>query len=147
MRWIFLLLISSLTFAADAQKYNKALADSLGSDDNGMKRYTLAILKTGPNVPADKLAIDSLFKGHISNMERLAKEGKLIVGGPFKKNSSNFNGIFILNVPTIEEARVLVNTDPAVSAGAFEVDIYEWYGSAALPLYLPYHDVISKKHQ
>jgi hypothetical protein len=44
-------------------KYNKSLADSLGSDEYGMKRYVLVILKTGPNKPDSQSVVDSLFRG------------------------------------------------------------------------------------
>lgn len=124
--------------------YNKALADSLGADDYGMKMYVLAILKTGPNKEADKTKLNELFKGHMENMGRLAKIGKLTVAGPFEKNDKNFRGLFILNVKTIDEAKELIMTDPAIKAQIFDVDMIEWYGSAALPLYLKSHELIQK---
>src|SRR5438128_1203733 len=78
-------------------KYDKALADSLGGDDYGMKMYVLAILKTGTNTTATKATSDSLFGGHMNNIVRLVKEGKLIVSGPMKKNEKAYRGIFIFN--------------------------------------------------
>ena len=135
------------SFAAEAQKtnprYDKALADSLGADDYGMKMYVLVLLKTGP-VTLDKQQTDSLFAGHMSNMGVLVEKGKLLVAGPLKKNEQNYRGIFILNVPTIEEARTLLQTDPAVKAGLLDADLYNWYGSAALKMYLPYSDKVGK---
>jgi hypothetical protein len=56
-------------------KYDKALADSLGGDDYGMKMYTFVILKTGPNPIHDKKTRDSLFTGHMANINRLASMG------------------------------------------------------------------------
>jgi len=51
-------------------KYNKALADSLGGDDYGMKMYVLVILKTG-SANFEKPKTDSLFGGHLAiQMER-----------------------------------------------------------------------------
>lgn len=47
-----------------------------------MKMYVLVMLKTGTAAIADKKVIDSLFKGHFNNMQRLTNEGKLIVAGP-----------------------------------------------------------------
>jgi len=38
----------------------------------------------------------------------------------------------------------LVNTDPAIKAKLLSVDLYEWYGSAALAEYLPVSDKIWK---
>jgi uncharacterized protein YciI len=111
-----------------------------------MKMYIFVILKKGPIKAANKETEDSLFMGHMQNMIRLATEGKLTVAGPFKKNIKNFSGLFILNTQSIEEAKKLLETDPAVKAKLLEPELFEWYGSAALPMYLKYHDTISKSH-
>jgi len=126
-------------------KYNKALADSLGGDDYGMKSYVLVILKTGTNKTTDKATIDSLFKGHMTNINRLVSEGKLIVAGPLKKNDKSYRGIFILDVRTLEEASKLLMTDPAIEEKLLDAELFGWYGSAALPLYLKNHELIEKK--
>ncbi|MXV50726.1 hypothetical protein GS399_07045 [Pedobacter sp. HMF7647] len=125
-------------------KYDKALADSLGADEYGMKMYTLVILKTGPAEISKKEIVDSLFRGHMANIGRLVANGKMIVAGPLGKNDKNYRGIFILNSETTEEAKALLSTDPAVKAKLLEAEIFPWYGSAALPLYLPFHDKVSK---
>ena len=123
-------------------KYDKALADSLGADDNGMKTYMFVILKTGPAKIEDKKLLDSLFRGHMENIGRLADEGKLVVAGPFGKNDRNYRGLFILNAKTVEEANALLETDPTIRAKVFETEVTSWYGSAALPTYLPNHPKI-----
>ncbi len=120
------------------------MADSLGADDYGMKMYVFVILKTGP-VSADKAITDSLFRGHMENIGRLAASGKLLVAGPMKKNNKNYRGIFILNAANIEEAEELLETDPAVKAKLLDAELFQWYGSAALAKYLPYHDLVQKK--
>jgi uncharacterized protein YciI len=74
----------------------------------------------------------------------LVDEGKLIVAGPFGTNDKTWRGLFILDVKTVEEASALVQTDPAVKAKLFDVDLVPWYGSAALPEYLPASDKIWK---
>jgi uncharacterized protein YciI len=61
----------------------------------------------------------------------LAKEDKLLLAGPFL-DKGDLAGIFIFNVTTIEEAKNLVATDPAVKAGIFDMELHPWYGSAAL---------------
>jgi len=136
-------------FKANAQtenpNYDSKLAASLGGDDYGMKMYILAILKAGSNKTTDKDKLNELFKGHMDNINRLAKDGKLIVAGPLKKNDQNYRGIFILNAKTMEEANELLLTDPAIKEKLFEVEIFEWYGSAALPEYLKIHEKIEKK--
>lgn len=150
MKYRFLLfLIVSLCLSATAQtenpKYDKLLADSLGGDDYGMKSYILVILKTGTNKTEDRNVLDSLFKGHMENIGRLAANGKLIVAGPLGKNEKTYRGIFILNTKSIEEANALLETDPAIKEKVLEAELYKWYGSAALPTYLPNHEKIEKK--
>lgn len=143
-----LLLLCLGCFTAGAQsisdKYDKALADSLGANDYGMKMYLLVILKTGPNKTTDKKLTDSLFRGHMQNIGQLVKDNKLVVAGPFGKNDNGYRGIFVLNAETKDEGKALLQKDPAIHAGLFDVEIYEWYGSAALPKYLPYHDKVTK---
>lgn len=139
-----LLFVLFVTAQNENPKYNKALADSLGADQYGMKMYTLVMLKTGTNDLPDKAKRDSLFRGHMTNIGRLADQGKLIVAGPLKKNDKSYEGIFILNVQTDAEAMKLLGTDPAINAKLLDVELFQWYGSAALPLYLSYHDNVKK---
>ena len=149
-RMLFLLLFSffaSLNSFSQSNnpKYDKAMADSLGGDDFGMKKYVLVILKTGSSTETNKKIIDSLFMGHMQNINRLAKSGKLVIAGPLVKNEKNYRGIFILNVPSIEEARKLVDLDPAIREKLLDVEMFQWYGSAAIPEYLKAHEKIEKK--
>lgn len=141
------LLTFTLTVNAQTnnQQFNKALADSLGADEYGMKMYVLVILKSGPGIVTDSVKRDSLFAGHMKNIRRLADLGKLSVAGPLEKNAKNYRGIFILNVKTIKEAIALLETDPVIKAKILAPELYQWYGSAALPMYLPFSDKIQKK--
>lgn len=147
-RLLFTIILFIASFVTKAQsnnsKYDKALADSVGADEYGMKMYVLVILKTGPTQITDKTKRDSIFKGHLNNIKRLASEGKMVVAGPMQENDKKYEGIFILNVRTTNEAKVLLDTDPAIKAGALDTELYGWYGSAALPLYLPFHDKVQK---
>jgi uncharacterized protein len=147
---ILFLLILSYIPAGQAQtpnaNYDRLLADSLGADEYGMKSYILVILKTGNNRTTDESILNNLFRGHMDNINRLAGMNKLIVAGPLGKNENNYRGIFILNVKTREEARELLETDPAVKANLFDAELYEWYGSAALPAYLKVHEKIAKEN-
>ncbi|HTE26883.1 YciI family protein [Flavitalea sp.] len=129
----------------DNPEYDEKLAASLGGDDYGMKSYILVILKTGKNTTSDKKITDSLFRGHMDNINRLAQSGKLVVAGPLGKNDKTYRGIFILNAKTEEEATAMLQMDPAIKANIFETEIFTWYGSAALPEYLKAHSKIEKK--
>ena len=125
-------------------KYNAQLAQKLGADELGMKMYVLVILKTGDAKIEDKALRDSLFRGHFANINKLADEGKLVVAGPLEKNENQYRGIFILDVKTFAEAGLLLQNDPTVSQGIFKPEMYEWYGSAALPVYMQTHKKIQK---
>ncbi|MCW2261065.1 MULTISPECIES: YciI family protein [Sphingobacterium] len=109
-----------------------------------MKYYSFVLLKTGATKITDKDSVNRLFDGHMKNIQRLAKEKKLIVAGPFGKNERDYRGIFILNVKTIKEAEALLATDPAINAGLLISEITLWYGSAALPLYLEASKKVNK---
>ena len=128
--------------------FNQNLADSLGADERGMKNYMLVILKTGPNDSkiTDKEERAELFKGHFSNMTAMEKAGKLKMAGPFAtKNSLEYRGIFLLDVKTEAEARIILQNDPTIKTGVFDVEILPWYGSAAILMHLKYHKKISKE--
>ncbi|MFT4661490.1 MAG: hypothetical protein ACI8XB_001767 [Patiriisocius sp.] len=126
------------------ENYDSELAKKLGADDYGMKMYVFVILKSGFNESDDKVARDSCFAGHMTNMGQLKDDGKLIVAGPMGENQADIRGIFILNVPTVGEAEVLLQTDPAIAADYLSAELYPWYGSAALPEYLDSSDKIWK---
>lgn len=125
--------------------YDARLAQQLGGDDFGMKGYMLVLLKTGPNTTTDTQFINQSFRGHLDNINQLADEGKLVVAGPLGRNDQNYRGIFILNVTTIDEAKLLLQTDPAVKEGLLDAEFFNWYGSAALPVYLDFSDKIWKQ--
>lgn len=122
--------------------YDSILSEKLGGDEYGMKMYVFVVLKTGNNKTMDKTFIDSCFTGHLKNIQKLSAEKQLIVAGPFAKNNDDYRGLFILNVPTMEEAKILLDSDPAIHANLLFPELYSWYGSAALPEYLSAHDKI-----
>jgi len=141
----FILGTEALVAQSMNPNYNKELADSLRADEYGMKPYVLVILKTGSNKIDDKSRSDSLFAGHLKNIRRLAQLGKLTLAGPLKKNERSYRGIIILNVNTTGEAASLLQTDPVIEAKVLDAELYEWYGSAALPMYLPFSEKVEKK--
>ncbi len=137
MKYIPLIILFCLgiTVSSTAQTnavYDSVLAKKLGGNPNGMKNYIMVILTTGSADIKDKKITESLFKGHMSNMGRLAIQGKLAVAGPFGKNDLGYRGIFIINSNSIDDAKALVDTDPAVRAGVFAPVYLKWFGSAAL---------------
>jgi len=141
---IMALLLCSYSAWSQQSTYDEALAKSLGADERGMKKYVFCLLKTGSNTTATKEETAKAFEGHMANMGRLAKEGKLVVAGPFVKNDKAYRGIFVFNVDTVDAAKALVDSDPAVQAKLLEADLTVWYATAALMETLKIHDKIAK---
>jgi len=125
--------------------FDAELAERLGADVYGMRRYVMAFLKSGPNRDHDQEEAVALQRGHMANIRRLAAEGKLVLAGPFL-GDGEFRGIFLLNVESEEEARALVETDPAVAAGRLEMELHPWYGSAAILEVNRIHQRISREN-
>jgi uncharacterized protein YciI len=148
MKKIFITAFSILSLTAAAQsnnqQYDAALAKKLGADEYGMKHYVMALLKEGPHRITDSLKSAELQKAHLKNIIRLADEGKLIIAGPFL-DDQDVKGIFIFNVQTLEEAKALTETDPAIKAGSLIMELRPWYGSAALVEVTSIHKKLEKK--
>ena len=125
--------------------YDAALARRLGADGMGMRRYVLVILKTGPTRVPDGEARKAMFAGHFANMDRLAKEGKLALAGPFSEDPDGWRGLFLLAVEDLEEAKRLTATDPVIVNGEMVAEYHRWYGSAAAMLIPEVHDRLAKK--
>lgn len=130
---------------SDGESYDESLAVELGADEYGMRRYVMALLKSGPNRDQDAETAKRLQEGHMENIRRLGSDGKLIVAGPFL-DSGDLRGIYIFDVTTIEEARELTETDPAIQAGRLEMDLHPWYGSAGLMKVNEIHSKISREN-
>ncbi len=111
--------------------YDAELARRLGADEHGMHKYVIAFLKEGPNRGQPPEESKQLMQAHLANIIRLADAGSLVVAGPFL-DSGPLRGIYIFKVETVEEARALTATDPAIQAGRLEMELHPWYGSAAL---------------
>lgn len=124
--------------------YDSILAAKVGADDYGMRQYVMAFLKAGPNRDQDSTTAANLQTAHLENIGRLAEAGKLSLAGPFMDNGE-MRGIYIFNVTTIEEAKKLTETDPAIQAGRLEMELHPWYGSAALMEVNNLHNRLQKK--
>ena len=86
----------------------------------------LAFLVRGEKwTPQQTPQTEEIQKGHMANIHRLADMKKLVVAGPFGDNG-NLRGIFVFRVDSLEEARTLTMTDPAIQAGRLALDLHPW---------------------
>jgi uncharacterized protein len=110
---------------------DSVLAKKLQADDYGMKQYVIAFLKSGPNRSQTEEEAKEIQRAHLDNITRLMEQGKLILAGPFL-DDGELRGIYIFNVESIEAAKELSKTDPAVQSGRLIMELHPWYGSAAI---------------
>lgn len=75
--------------------------------------------------PEKTPATEEIQKGHMANINRLAEMKKLIAAGPFG-DDGRLRGIFVFRVGSLEEARALTATDPAVQAGRLAMELHTW---------------------
>ena len=106
---------------------NKSLDKSKHIDKEGeMKTYYMVFLVKGENRTQDSITAAEIQKQHLAYLDKLWKEGKLDIAGPFLDDADT-RGICIYNVKTIEEAKALAEADPAVKAGRLKVIVRPWY--------------------
>ena len=125
--------------------FDAELAKKTGADDYGMRSYVLVILRTGPTRVNDPAERKAMFAGHMANIQRLSKEGKLALAGPFGDKDGDWRGLFVFAVEDIEAAKALVATDPVIIKGEMVADYHAWYSSAATMLIVELHDKVAKQ--
>ncbi|MGK9368619.1 YciI family protein [Melioribacter sp. Ez-97] len=135
--------VASVKTTAQNNAYDSVLAKRLGADQYGMKKYVMVFLYRGDVKIEDESKRNEIQKAHLKNITKLAEEKKLILAGPFLDNG-DLRGIFIFDVESMEEARRLTESDPAVKAGTLKMEIKPWYGSAAVMMIPELHSKLSK---
>ncbi|MGL5360573.1 MAG: YciI family protein [Shewanella sp.] len=138
------MLFTLCSVAVSEPLFDAKRAAKAGADEYGMKPYVMAFLKRGPQQQRSPEEAKQLQRAHLDNINRLAKEGKLVLAGPFL-DKGELRGIYVFDVKTIEEARSLTQSDPAIQAGSLVLELLPWYGSAALTEINDLHKVMAKK--
>ncbi len=70
-----------------------------------------------PELPKGEL--DKLMEGHLENINKMAKEGKLLVAGPFEGGG----GIFIFNTKLQTDVVEWLKADPGIQANRWRLEI------------------------
>jgi len=96
---------------------------SSGPDERG---YTLVYLKTGSKEKLSDEEQKTIFAGHFANMQRLAKEKKLLLAGPFgqPKHDLALRGLFVLDTDDPLQAQAWAETDPGFQAHVFTLEYH-----------------------
>ncbi len=92
----------------------------------GMEIVYLCLLLKGPAWTSEETPeVARLQVAHLANIRRLVALGKKVVVGPIL-DDSEIRGVSAFRVGSAAEARELMETDPAVQAGRFTVEIHPW---------------------
>ncbi|MCC6833732.1 MAG: hypothetical protein IT213_01990 [Cytophagales bacterium] len=67
--------------------------------------------------------VKKIMEGHLANIERMAKEGKLVSAGPFDGGG----GIFIFKSNSVEQVKEWLKTDPGIQANRWRVEVLPYY--------------------
>ena len=113
---------TALTTQSEKYDINKDSTVSAGQ----MKRYWLVLLQKGPNRNQDSTSAEKIQAAHMANINRLAKEGKLIMAGPIGVED-DLRGIFLMNCNDSTEVENFVKTDSAVITGRLVMKYYPWW--------------------
>src|SRR6266850_814687 len=103
-------------------------ADVMKKPTTPLKMTTayLGLLTRGAKWTPEKTpATEELQKAHMANINRLAETKKLVVAGPFGDDGT-LRGIFVFKVASLDEAKELAETDPAVKAGRLAIEMHPW---------------------
>jgi uncharacterized protein YciI len=96
--------------------------------------YYLGFLRRGPKWTPEKTPeTEKLQAAHMANINAMAKTGKLVIAGPFE-NAGEYAGVYVFKVGSLDEAKQLAESDPAVKAGRLVTDVHPWLlGEGSLP--------------
>ena len=130
MKRIFLPLLLAFVVCAAFTSGHSAAPSTFNTTDSTpkyeMKQYWMVLLLRGTNRSQDSATAANIQAGHIANIERLHREGKIIMAGPMGSNK-DLRGIFIMDAKDSTEAASYVNTDPAIIAGRLRFELHPWW--------------------
>ena len=97
-----------------------------------MTSYVVGLLYRGPNwSPESTPETERIQEGHMANIRKMGESGKLAVAGPFSDHG-DLRGMFIFRIASVDEARALVNEDPAIQSGRLKYELHPWFAASGL---------------
>jgi uncharacterized protein YciI len=94
-----------------------------------MTTYYVGFLYRGPKwTPEETPETRKIQEGHMANILKMGAEGKLVIAGPFADNG-DLRGLYVFRAASAEEAKALVESDPAVQAGRLRFELHPWYAA------------------
>ena len=123
---LFLLPILALAYAFTGNTNAAINTEKSIADTPRMKQYWLVTLLKGTNRTHDKATAARIQAAHITNIERLYREGYIVMAGPMGYDR-DLRGIFIMNAKDSATVSQLVMQDSAVITGRLRFEIHPWW--------------------
>jgi uncharacterized protein YciI len=94
-----------------------------------MTTYYVGFLYRGAKwTPEQTAETRKLQEEHMANILKMGAEGKLVIAGPFMDNG-DLRGLYVFRAASAEEAKALVESDPAVKAGRLRFELHPWFAA------------------
>jgi uncharacterized protein YciI len=94
-----------------------------------MTTYYVGFLYRGAKwTPEETAETRKLQEEHMANIRKMGAEGKLVIAGPFM-DDGDLRGLYVFRTASAEEAKALVESDPAVKAGRLRFELHPWYAA------------------
>lgn len=87
--------------------------------------YYLGLLYKGPARNQTSEESEKIQTAHLKHLDSLYKNGNLLIAGPMG-DDGDLRGIVVLKVNSMEEAKAIVDADPAIKAGRLRVELHPW---------------------
>ena len=101
-------------------------ARASAEDSGRMMTVYLVLLKKGPAWTAEVTpATESIQAAHMANIRAMWQAQKLVVAGPVQ--DPELRGIFVWKAGSLDDAKALAASDPAVKAGRLVPVVYPWW--------------------
>ena len=94
-----------------------------------LDRFEMVLLRRPERRPGfSPEETDRLQELHLNHLRAMTRDGYILVAGPFdEQKDQSLRGMCIYQTGSIDRARELASSDPAVMAGRLEVEVMYFY--------------------
>ncbi len=91
--------------------------------------YYVVFLRPDPaRTPLPLAERERIQAAHMANMLGMAARGIMVAAGPMDDPVATISGIFVLRLPSLDEARRVAALDPTVAEHRNTADVHPWLG-------------------
>ncbi|WP_417462083.1 YciI family protein [Kordiimonas sp.] len=120
---IALLGIAFVGTSATSSDKMETMATETATTQEDTNTVYAAIYRPGPAWLKGKSMAEQNLRPHGLYIKQLRDTGVLVAGGPLIENDG---GLAVFRVASLEDARAILASDPAINSGIFEADVQSW---------------------